>query len=72
MIKIKKNENNPETKEILAEAIIKISEAMDSLDKSGLNRHAISVLIQFETKLAMRDINAVLDALKRLRGWYCK
>lgn len=70
-VKIKKSDP-PETTEILAEAIVRIGDGFSALQKSGLNRRAIAVLIQAETKLSMRDINAVLDALPRLKGWYCR
>jgi len=62
----------PETKEILAEAITRIGTAFEELQKSGLNRKAIIVLIQAETKLPRRDIETVLNALPRLKGWYCR
>lgn len=71
-VKIKKNEEKPESKEILAEAIIRIGEAMKKLSDSGLNRKAIVALIQDQTKLGKGDIETVLDALQRLRGWYCR
>lgn len=62
----------PETTEILAEAITNIGDAAVRLNKSGLNRKAIVILLQAETKLSRKDIETVLDALPRLRGWYCK
>lgn len=71
-IKIKKNEEKPESKEILAEAIIRIGEAMEKLTKSGLNKRAIVALIHDQTKLGKGDIEVILDALTRLKGWYCR
>ena len=62
----------PESTEILAEAIVRISEAMTKLTASGLNRNAIVTLIQRETKISRRGINTVIDAQKRLAGWYCR
>ena len=62
----------PQTTEILAEAIVRIGDAAEKLNKSGLNRKAIEVLLHDVTGLARRDIKAVLDALPRLRGWYCR
>ena len=50
-IKVVKNEDKPETTEILAEAIVRIGSAMKQLENSGLNEHAIRVLIQHETKI---------------------
>jgi hypothetical protein len=62
----------PETKQILAEAITRIGDGFTSLLASGVNKKAITILIQAETKLPQRDIIAVLDALPRLKGWYCR
>ena len=71
-VRIKKNEVAPESKEILAEAIVRIGDAFAKLQESGLNREAIVVLIQDATKISKRDINEVLNALNKLRGWYCR
>lgn len=62
----------PETTEILAEAIVRIGDAVEKLNKSGLNRKAIEVLLHDATKVARRDIKIILDSLPRLRGWYCR
>jgi hypothetical protein len=70
-VRVKKS-NPPESTEILADAIVRISEALDKLSASGLNRNAIVILIQARTKMAKREIEAVLDAQKRLAGWYCR
>jgi len=71
-IRVRKTAGDPESKEVLAEAIVKISEAMQALTASGLNRDAIVVLLAAKTGVAKKDINAVLDGLNRLRGWYCR
>lgn len=70
-VRVKKSEP-PESTEILAEAIVRIGDAVTILNKNGLNRRAIVVLIQDATKIGRSQINEVLDALPRLRGWYCK
>lgn len=62
----------PESKEILAEAITRISESFAKLSASGLNQNAIIVLLHDHTKISKRDIKLVLDSLTRLRGWYCR
>jgi hypothetical protein len=63
----------PESKEILAEAIVRIGDAAERLRRDGgLNKRAIIILLQDATKVPKRDIAAILDALPRLRGWYCK
>lgn len=71
-VKVKKNEEKAESTEILAEAIVSIGKAMENLDRSGLNRKAIVVLIKAETKISERDINKILNALNQLKVWYCK
>lgn len=71
-VRIKKNEENPETPEILAEAIVRIGEGLQKLSASGLNKKAIIVLVQDRTKLPQRDIESVIDALAQLKGWYCR
>lgn len=71
VIKIAKS-NPPESKEILAEAITRISESFTRLSASGLNRDAIIVLLHDHTKISKRDIKLILDSLTRLRGWYCR
>lgn len=70
-ITVKKSEP-PESKEILAEAIVRIGDAFAALQKSGLNTKAIIVLIKDATGLPQRDIKLVLDSLSRLKGWYCR
>ncbi len=62
----------PESTEILAEAIVRIGDAAAKLNSSGLNRKAIILLLHDATKVGKKDIETVLDALPRLRGWYCK
>lgn len=62
----------PESTEILAEAIVRIGEAVHKLNGSGLNRKAIVILLHEATKVGKKDIETILDALPRLRGWYCR
>lgn len=71
-IKIVKNIEKPESTEILAEAVIRIGENFEKLQKSGLNRRAVVALIYDYTKVSKRDIEAVLDSLAKLKGWYCR
>ena len=70
-VRVKKSDP-PESTEILADSIVRISNSLDELSRSGMNHKAIVILIQAATKLSRRDIEAVLDAQKRLAGWYCK
>lgn len=62
----------PETTEILAEAITRIGDSVSKLNASGINRKAIEVLLHDATKVNKTDIRTILDALPRLRGWYCR
>ncbi len=73
MVTVKKSDP-PESTEILASAIMKLSDGMNKLLNSaeGLKEDAIIILLQDATKLSKRDIRIVLRALSRLRGWYCK
>jgi hypothetical protein len=71
-IKVVKNTEQPESTEILAEAIVRIGEAMEKLKQNGLNDKAILVLIHDYTNLPKRDIKLVFDSLRKLRGWYCR
>ena len=70
-IKVQKSEP-PESKVVLAEAIVNIGNAAKKLLASGLNKKAVIVLLQAETKLPQRDIRLVLDSLSQLERWYCK
>lgn len=71
-VKINKTEGNPESKEILAQAIVRIGDAMEKLKESGMNDYGIRVLLQHETKLPMRDIKLVIDSMRKLKSWYCR
>ena len=62
----------PESKEILAEAIVRIGSAMRALHQSGLNQDAIVVLVHDKTKISKRTIKEVFAAMRQLEGWYCR
>ncbi len=57
-------------KEILVDAIVKISEGFQRLKRSGLNRRAIVVLVKDASGVGMGDVNSVLDAMEKLKDWY--
>lgn len=67
-----KKSDPPESKEILAEAITRVSDGFTKLQASGLNKAAIVVLLHDSTKISKRDIVTILDSLARLKGWYCR
>ena len=71
-VHVKKTHDKPESKEILAEAVVRISKALTALKEGGLNDEAIIVLVKDQTKLSKRAIRDVFWALRRLRGWYCR
>jgi hypothetical protein len=71
-IKIKKSEDKPETKEVLADAIVRIGRGFAELHRSGLNREAIVVLLHSKTRISKSDIYTILDGLEQLEGWYCR
>ena len=67
-------------KEILAEAIIKISDARWKLTQSGLNRRAIIVRVhdslpapKFQQhRTSKKEVSEVLECLELLKERYCK
>ena len=82
-IKVIKNEENPESTPVLADAIIKISEALEKLSKSDLNERAIIVLTidacrpiikvgYSKRKPTYKEVKAIIDGLRQLRAWYLK
>lgn len=70
--KVKKTPEQPESDEILASAIVKISKSMKDLSDSGLNMKAIVALIHDDTKIAKRTICFVINSLSVLSKRYCK
>jgi hypothetical protein len=62
----------PETKEILASAIVKLGEALDTLEAANLNERAVIVLLHDATKVNKTDIVTILRAIPRLKSWYCR
>lgn len=76
-IKVIKNEENPETPEILAASLIKIGEAMERLQqKGGLDDDAISALVVnmkgMSGKINKSDVRLVMDGLARLKSYYIR
>lgn len=74
-IKIKKNEENPESAELLAQSIVQVADGFDKVLKSPLSRRALVVLLQDGigiSKITKSQIELVLDGLPRLKGWYIK
>lgn len=58
--------------DILATHIEEIANFARSIDASRLKRQTICLLVRDYTKIGMRDISAVLDALGALEEMYLK
>jgi len=71
-IKVEQSNEKPVEKGVLAEAIVKIGDAADALNKSGLNEEAIVILLHAKCGVSKVDIRKVLNGLRQLRGWYCR
>lgn len=74
-IKIRKDQQNPESVELLAKSIVQVAEASEKLLNAGLTRRAIIVLLQDgigSTKITKNQIRLVLENLPRLKAWYVK
>ena len=71
-ITVKVNEANPEPLEVLAKAIIEVSDAFIKLQNGPLERRTIVLLLKDYTGLAGRDIEKVLDAAPKLKTYYLK
>lgn len=68
--------DEPIPTEILAASIVRVSEAAKKLLDGGLTKRALIVLIKDyvgqQSGIGTRDIEAILDALPRLKGYYVK
>lgn len=73
-INIKTNEENPETVELIAESIIKISDAFEKIKNSRLTERAIHLLIKdaIGGSIGITTIKTVLDASANLKKHYIK
>lgn len=70
--RIVQDEQAPVEKDVLATAIVQISEAMKRLSKSGINRKGIVALVNDDTKLGKGLIETVLISLENLAKNYAK
>lgn len=66
------NDEVPETVEIIAASIVKLSQIGQDLNKSALNERAIVVLLHDLTGLPYREIKLVLNSLAELEKHYTK
>ena len=74
-IKVKKNEEAPESVELLAQSIIQVADGFEKVNNSSLSQRALIVLLHDAigtSKITRSQIKLVLEALPRLKGWYIK
>ena len=74
-VEVQQKKGEEITKQVLAEAIVKISQSFTELRKSGLNKWAITELVHASagrTKVSKRQVNLVLDALEDLKAQFCR
>ncbi len=74
-IKIKKNEEQPESVELLAQSIIQVAEGFEKVINSKLTERALIVLLHDAigtAKITKAQIKLTLQALPRLKAWYIK
>ena len=69
-MQVQQNPEKPVEETVLAEHIVRISDALASLLKSGLNRDAIILLLRDRTRISKRDIEKVLKGLQDLKTAY--
>lgn len=72
MVEVVQRPESEVPKEILAEAIVRISKDMAKLHESGLNRKAVVALIKDSTGYTKQAIETVLNSLAELRANYCR
>lgn len=72
--KVKQNEENPEPTEVIAEAIIKVADAMEKMKATKLTERAILLLIRdsISGNIGLGDIKTVLNAAADLKKNYIK
>jgi hypothetical protein len=75
-VRVIKDENHPETPEVLAAAIIKIANAFEALlATKELTDHALVALLKDMPGMQLvgkTEIRLILDNLKKLKGYYIR
>ena len=56
----------------LAKKILDLQESITDLKKKGINDRAILVLLHDATKLPMKQITEILDAIQNIKTLYCE
>lgn len=70
--KSKESSANLSPDEVIARSLSEMSKAMQRLAVGPLRLKAITILLHHQTKLPMRDIDAVIKGLGDLERIYCK
>lgn len=64
---------NPEPdKQTLADAIVRIGDGVQALQRQGLNKKALLVLLSHQTGLGQKTCETVIDGLADLKRSYCR
>lgn len=75
-IRVIKDEENPETPEVLAASLIKIGDAMERLQqKGGLDDDAIAALVvnmKGMSGVSKSTVRLVMNGLARLKSYYIR
>lgn len=71
-VTIKKNEDNPEPMEIIADAIIEVARGFQKIKTGKLTERAVIVLIKDITGQPVREIEKVLNAAQLLERQFIK
>ena len=75
-IKVIKNEQKPETPEILAEALISIGNGFQTFLNSKLTQRAVITLLldmpELRSKISRSEVELVLNNLPKLASFYIK
>ncbi len=67
---MKKKEDEKHPAEIIAEELVKISDAIEKLLNSGLQRKTIVVLLHDMTKMNKKEIEYILNSLENLGEYW--
>lgn len=72
-ITVKSNEENPEPIEIIAQAVIDVSDAFKKIENSRLSRRAIVLLIKDRCNgIGITEIETILNVVPKLKDYYIK
>lgn len=74
-IRVKKNEENPETPEVLASSIIRIASAFEKLMTSELKDDALIALLREMpgmNGIRKGEVKLILNNLKKLKSYYVR